>query len=264
MSQESHTRGNTNSRARRWCFTLNNYTAEELSHCLSYVESHGYLYCIGEERGEEKETEHLQGYIEFKNQVRFSTLRHFLERAHWEKARGTREQNRQYCSKGGRTHCNLPVPEKELCLQLYEGCAWRDWQSDLLTLVASPPDDRTINWFWDTSGNKGKSFICKYLALAFDAIVADGKANDVYNQILQQYQRDDRSIKIVCLDIPRHQIEYLNYGMLEKIKNGFIYSGKYEGGKCFFRSPHVLVFANSEPDYSKWSGDRFNVVDLNQ
>ena len=42
-----------------------------------------------------------------------------------------------------------------------------------------------------------------------------------------------------------------------------LYSGKYEGGICYFDSPHVIIFANSEPMMDKLSKDRWEILDLN-
>ena len=66
------------------------------------------------------------------------------------------------------------------------------------------------------------------------------------------------------LDIPRHQLDYVGYGALEQLKNGMIYSGKYEGGTCLFDNPHVIVFANEPPKIEKMSLDRWKIIDLNE
>ena len=44
-------------------------------------------------------TEHLQGYLEVKVPCRLTALKRLSSRSHWEKARGTREQCVDYCSK---------------------------------------------------------------------------------------------------------------------------------------------------------------------
>lgn len=63
---------------------------------------------------------------------------------------------------------------------------------------------------------------------------------------------------IIC-DIPRSSRGFINYGVLEQIKNGVIYSGKYEGGQLFLPKLHLLVFSNDMPDIDEMSKDRWNV-----
>lgn len=84
-------------RARSYCFTLNNYTFDDLMEFLEIVCKYK---CIGFEEGEQG-TPHLQGYIQFHDAVRFGTLKKKLTRAHLIVARGTPQQNISYCSKDG-------------------------------------------------------------------------------------------------------------------------------------------------------------------
>ena len=90
-------------RARRWCFTLNNYKdhgwenwQEKLVTCFELIVE--YLVC--EEEVGEQGTPHLQGYMKFRNQMRFTTLQKIFDgNAHLEVAQGTDEDNFNYCSK---------------------------------------------------------------------------------------------------------------------------------------------------------------------
>ena len=85
--------------AKRWCFTLNNYTEEDLSSIKSVFEVECDLIVVGMEEGKEG-TPHLQGYVEFKRKLRPLSLG--LNRGiHWEKSKGTRKQNFDYCRKQG-------------------------------------------------------------------------------------------------------------------------------------------------------------------
>ena len=56
------------------------------------------LYIIGNERGGLCDTPHLQGYCENKTKCRPMGLLD-TKRIHWEKSKGTREENEVYCSK---------------------------------------------------------------------------------------------------------------------------------------------------------------------
>lgn len=85
-------------RNRNWCFTLNNYTTEEYDAVLC-LESR-YLV-VGRETGEVEATPHLQGYLVFKNEKSLTQMKQLIPRAHFEVAKGSAQQNFEYCSKQG-------------------------------------------------------------------------------------------------------------------------------------------------------------------
>lgn len=273
IAQIAQDGGNTNSpsntpnnkgKHRKWCFTLNNYTEKEVENILLFfTQKKNTLYIIGKEIGEQK-TPHLQGYVEFKNQITFSRFKKVCDRLHLEKARGTREQNKKYCSKQSILKTNLPLTRTERLLQSYDTVTWKNWQQTILDIIETEPNDRTINWVYDPNGNSGKSFLCKYLVMKYNAIIADGKKDNIFNQIkiwLDNHE-DHEDPKLIILDVPRYNIEYINMGTVEQIKNGLIYSGKYEGGICIFKSPHIFIFTNSLPDYTTLSKDRWNIIKI--
>ena len=89
------------SRARSYCFTINNWNNQDAKALQELWDSGKCKYFIaGKEVGEEG-TPHIQGYVMFKNPVTFSTIKSFISRAHIEVARGTAEENIAYCSKDG-------------------------------------------------------------------------------------------------------------------------------------------------------------------
>jgi len=92
-------------RAKRWCFTLNNPTVEEnefmdtLIQDLTKASKIVLTYlCFGREV---VSTPHLQGYLELSSKTSLSTMKTFLSRAHWEKAKGTSKEASDYCKKDG-------------------------------------------------------------------------------------------------------------------------------------------------------------------
>lgn len=87
----------TTKTVRNLCFTLNNYTEEELDDIKKLVVAY---MVIGKEVGESG-TPHLQGYIEFKNSMRWETIKKRMPRAHLEKRKGTAQQASDYCKKDG-------------------------------------------------------------------------------------------------------------------------------------------------------------------
>lgn len=256
----------TPSRKRRWCFTWNNYTNEDfdtLTHELSNI-SKGFI--VGKETGESG-TPHLQGYIEFENAIAFTSLKNKWPKMHLEAAKGNRLVNLKYCSKQGDYISNLEVPltKRERVLKnKYNDVKWLDWQQKIIDIINGPKNDRIINWVIDTKGNKGKSFLSKYLYCKHGIIIANGKKDDIFNEAktyAEENNEDDPEV-IIC-DTPRCMSTYISYAALEKLKDGLFYSGKYQGGVILYEeSPHVIVFANIEPDYEMFSEDRWNIIRL--
>lgn len=92
---------------RSYCFTWNNPSAEEQKIFIENLPIGPVLryICFGEEKGEEKGTLHLQGYLELKEPRRIAWVQREIfqnKKIHLEGRRGTREQARDYCKKDGR------------------------------------------------------------------------------------------------------------------------------------------------------------------
>jgi hypothetical protein len=112
IMQSTTPKAQTNSRLRRICYTLNNYTDGEyqtLKNTLPNVQAH----IIGREVGKDG-TPHLQGAVLFSKQVYFSTLKKLVPRLHIERMVGTPMQAFEYCRKeGDYWECgSLPTPGK--------------------------------------------------------------------------------------------------------------------------------------------------------
>lgn len=88
-----------NTRAKRWVFTCNNYTDEDVEHVNDMQEKCKWAV-IGREVGKNG-TPHLQGFVSFKKQVYFRQVAAMVPFAHWEMAKGTDEDNWNYCTKEG-------------------------------------------------------------------------------------------------------------------------------------------------------------------
>lgn len=270
--EKGNTKPSQNPRARSWCFTWNNYPSTWEVDSVAHFEKQGWEYIIGEEVGKSG-TPHLQGYIYSKNQIWFSSLKKQMPQVHWEKARGRKTDNYKYCSKDGKFVTNIEdlgeggkkknaaFDEYELFMkEEYKEVQWHPWQQQVLQIIESKPDRRKVYWFWEPEGNHGKSFLSKYIDWKFDAIIANGKQSDVFNQYKMYLEEEKKQPKVALLDIPRSHQEYVCYSTLEKIKDGLVYSGKYEGGKLRLIPHHLIVFANFEPDYKKLSQDRWDVT----
>lgn len=84
------------SRARNWCFTLNNPGNDQFDHILEHDDR---IYAVCQLEQGEMGTLHIQGYIEFSKPIRFNALKRLEPRCHWEARKGSRDQARDYCMK---------------------------------------------------------------------------------------------------------------------------------------------------------------------
>lgn len=125
-----------------------------------------------------------------------------------------------------------------------------EWQAKILRMVQLPPSARKVLWCWDPLGNAGKSYLAKHLVRHFNAFYCTGgKHADVFHAYGGQ--------EIAIFDFPRDSEEFVCYGVIEAFKNGIFFSAKYESVVKQFNVPHVLVFSNFLPTYSKFSEDRW-------
>lgn len=85
------------SQTRNICFTINNYTEEDIK-SLDWDQITYLVY--GKEVGESG-TPHLQGYMELKAPKKFTTIKKKILRAHMETRKGTAQQAADYCKKDG-------------------------------------------------------------------------------------------------------------------------------------------------------------------
>lgn len=288
---------------KRWVFTLNNYTPDEVQVVKNVLETAKYGV-FGYEVGENG-TPHLQGFVIFESNKRLNALKNAIgQRAHLEIARGTSQQAATYCKKDGNyeEYGSLPTEqgkrsdivrfkewiqesdvrpsERDIAEQfpslyvryrssalrmvellypqpaLVEG-ELRAWQRQLFDELDGEPDDRSIRFIVDPRGGKGKSWFIRY--------VLTNKGSET--QRLSIGKRDDLAYaidvnkRIFLFDVPRGQSEYLQYGILENLKDRMVFSAKYEScGKVLLHNCHVVVFMNEEPDMNKLTRDRYKIT----
>jgi len=245
--------------SKRWCFTFNNHTENECyknGDVFRVLKEKCILAIVGEEIGESG-TPHLQGYIETLSRVRPISAFKLCKNIHWEIAKGNRKENENYCSKDGNIVLIFGFPKKVSVIT-----DLRPWQRDILELVQQEPDDRTINWYYETLGGIGKSALVKLLCYKYNAIMCSGKSADMKYSILKYYEEKNDYPKIVIFDVPRSSISYISYQGIEEVKNGCFASTKYECSMVIMNSPHILVFANEYPNIDKLSPDRWKITDL--
>jgi len=134
-----------------------------------------------------------------------------------------------------------------------------DWQINLRDELLLPADDRKILFMVDFIGNAGKSFFCRFMLQEYPndvQLLAAGKEQDLAYMV-------EEHKKIFLFDIARGRLEFLQYSILEGIKNGFVQSTKYASTmKHLNHRAHVVVFTNESPDVLKLSEDRYDIRDI--
>lgn len=292
--------------AKRWCFTINNYTPVELQTIVDSADNFDYL-CFGRERGSNN-TPHLQGYAVLKVKLRLANVKVLpgFGRAHLEVSRGTPKQASDYCKKDGdfEEFGSLPTGQgkrsefddlkewlkrrdtrptdrdmaeefpslwgryRSSCISFRDlftphsrlvGGALRGWQAILNEKVAADPNDRDVMFYVDENGNSGKSWLTRYWFSEMPddiQMLSVGKRDDLAHAI-------DPTRRLYVFDVPRGGMEYLQYTILEQLKNRVVFSPKYDSRtKILSRVPHVIVFCNEEPDRNKMSRDRYKITHI--
>lgn len=244
------------SAAKRWCFTLNNYNNDEVSSITSIIHDKCEKALVACEVGESG-TPHLQGYVKFKVKARPMGIFNNI-RIHFEAAKGNDAHQWIYITKEKEPFINIGFPKPVKLIN-----PDRDWEQDILKIIETEPDDRTIYWYWSEKGKMGKTSFCKYLTIKHDAIALSGKASDMRNGVMDYLKNKGMTPELILIPIPRSfNTDYLNYEGIENIKDMYFYSGKYEGGQVCGNCPHVFVFANCKPDETKMSEDRWEIVQI--
>lgn len=290
----------TGPRAKNWCFTLNNYTPDDVDRLSSQLDGVGYLI-FGRETGDSG-TPHLQGTVCFQSRKRLAQVVAIIGQSHCTVTRFL-SQSIEYCKKDGDfTETGVPPQGsgersdlEEFKASVKEGvttmaelrelhsavCAsyprfvkdyiqdnkeeilvevhpLRDWQQTLFSQLVLTPDKREIKFIVDITGNQGKSWFARYYQDRHSntQIVVPGKKADMAYII-------DPDCKVFFFDCPRSkQGDYIQYDFLEELKNGYIFSPKYESAIKKLHTPHVVVLMNEHPCMEKLSPDRYSITVL--
>lgn len=158
-----------------------------------------------------------------------------------------REKFYEHRSHFDESDCKRSCPEDKLM----------KWQQKVITILENKPqDDRQIMWVIDFEGNSGKSYLAKYLRLHHGAFTTHSEGIRS-----QDFSFVYKGQKLVVFDYPRHtEADQINYGLLEALKNGTLFSPKYESRVLHFENVQVLCFTNIEPNYLKLSADRWQTM----
>lgn len=129
------------------------------------------------------------------------------------------------------------------------------YQKFIMDLTKQKPDARTVYWFFEPKGNVGKTTIARYLSSKGWLYLSNGKTADI--ALAWQGQN-------VVFDFSRSQNDHINYEVMEMLKNGIIFSSKYQSASKIYNPPHLICFSNKYPNMEKLSQDRWQIYKISQ
>lgn len=240
------------SKSRSWCFTLNNYTADDESRIKAIV----CRYIVfGHEVGEQG-TSHLQGYICFPNQVHFNSVVGKLgKRCHVEVAKGSAEQNRDYCTKDGKFFESGDIPSpgsrsdikdvKDIIMNggtmmdvIKTATSYQSLRTAELLLKYVPCDKgyhpKKVYWFYgDTGSGKTK----EAMSMVDDDVWISGKNLQWWEGYYGQ--------KYVIIDDFRG--DFCTFHELLRILDGYPYRVQVKGSSCWLRAETIIITSPFHP-----------------
>lgn len=283
------------SRAKHWCFTLNNYTQDNVDHIIDNASFFDYVV-FGREVGDSG-TPHLQGFVSFPNRVRRTVCVEKIGQAHFTVARNIDNAIR-YCKKDG-DYVELgerPTSQgsrsdlESFKLAVIGGCLdMKKLRNDFSEVVAKYPKFCT-DFVQDHLPKKIVEVypLRPWQSALYDALklppcprkiffIVDtvGNAGKSWfghyyafmhenSQVMLPGKKADMAyaldptIRVLFVDAPRSkQGEFLQYDFLEDVKNGYVFCSKYESRVKQMQPCHVVVFMNEDPDMNKLSRDRY-------
>jgi len=251
-------------KVQRVCFTLNNYSQEEFDKIITYSKLCKFMI-VAKETGDEG-TPHLQGFFNLIKRSRFTALKKLIPRAYLVRARGTDEQNMEYCMKqdkkpfihgepmrtGQRTDlmlaCGAVLEKKPLVEIANENpTVYVKYYRGLQELAQKIQKPRDVNdppmtiWIWGKSG-VGKT------RFAFDQL----PHNQIYIKDGTQWWNNYENQQCILVDDfnglwPFHD--------LLRFLDRYPYQGQTKGGYVQINSPIIIITCEYPPEHFLFGTD---------
>lgn len=135
-----------------------------------------------------------------------------------------------------------------------------EWQSDLSEILSQAPDDRRVIFVVDKLGGQGKTWFAKWYTKTHE----DAQFMEPAKKADMAYSLQD-NLRVLFLNVTRtsesDKTEYL-YSFIESVKDGMVFSPKYESRMKYYGKVHVVVMMNQEPAMHLLSQDRYQIIEL--
>lgn len=246
-------------------FTINNWRKiEDLSGFYKELENISAYGVVGEEIGEKKKTEHLQGYMEFRNPRSRKSIGKSLRNNWFEKPRGNGQQASDYCKKDGsyvewgilkpgqgkRTELDNTrnaVSENVSLREIIISGTARNYQGirmaeKLLTIFEKGRTDKPeVKWFWGAT-ECGKSWTAKHEALE----LAGGDLDKIYftSKNGKWWDGYDKHELVIINDI---RADWIKFEDLLCLLDEDPYRVENKGGSRQFLGKHIWITCPMHP-----------------
>jgi hypothetical protein len=253
-----------NTKARSYCFTLNNYTDSDVKAVQRYLKAQSTYGVFGFEEGKNG-TPHLQGYCEFRNARSFRAVHRALRNAHLEQRRGTSLQAADYCKKDGNfwEHGIISQPQgaRNDIAALVADC--KDATKSLNDLLEAHPvayfryhrhvahvrslcvrdtsfTDMNVLVYWGAAG-LGKTRRATYEYPRFFVLPVGGSSKTVWFDGYDPAEHD-------AIIIDDFYGGCIKYGYLLKLLDGYRFNLPIKGGFVWKSYSTVVLTSNADPE----------------
>lgn len=221
------------------------------------------------ERGDETGYLHYQGRGALIKKRRFSELKNLLKSLDLDDMNVSPTVTENICTAFYvmKVDTRVDGPWSDEDVELYIPRQYRDlilfpWQQQVID-SAEHFNSRTVNYIYDPEGSKGKTTIAAlccllYKGLRIPAVNDHEKLLASVCDILRA--KLERVPGPIFIDLPRYMDKKRLHGIysaVEEIKNGHVYDMRFHFKEWWFDSPPIWVFANTIPDLSALSADRW-------
>lgn len=210
-------------------------------------------YVWGEEYGKKKGKPHIQGCFILSSKMRWKTIEkhYFVNPCPYGKKLKNWDRAFKYCCKELNrieSNCKLPIPLK-IISDLYP------YQKEVVDMLKKDPNDRDIIWIYGDY-NIGKTQLCKYLIfnkIAFGPL--EGEKRHILSVIAQNINETAFIFYLTKAESEYQKCSF--FEILEKVKDGLFMShfGTDNTDPVIMNSPHILVFANTRPNWERTEMD---------
>ena len=253
-----------NKLSRRWCFTINNPSAQDTNKLVSLRQHSSYLVYQKEQGADE--TPHYQGYVEFTNRKKGTTVKNLIsQRCHLEVARGTPKQASEYCKKeqsriegpweyGNLTEITQGTRTDLIAIKeaIDQGKSLtkvaEDHFSDFvryekgfrtyINMTDSPREVKTEVVVLTGFTGSGKSYLANY-GFPTPYVVPEATSSQFFDGY------DPRENQTVILDDFNGNIKF--HTML-KLMDAYPYRVNTKGGMVNWKPKYLVITSNKEPD----------------